>query len=319
MHKLPFQRDRSAAFGSGKRGRLLNRDSQRMAMVAGAMWLFAVAPDTRAQQAPKLGEGCRASAEVTQETTGFFEQARAAYDADDKAQALTWLTQAHEISNCAEFLFMIAELSRELQKSCAARDAYQRYLAAAPQGENVEEAREWLSQVAASCEPPSEPPASPPATAAAPSPALRTAPPRPELHRRQQPAVLSPRAYWTPLRIAGWSSVGAAVLAGAGALYFVTVEQSAATDLESLWKARTTAGAMENERWAADSHSIESEGRHAEVAARILGVGSAVLAISGGVLLFLARQPAKSDDSSTPPLRVHVGPGAARATYSLQF
>jgi len=264
---------------------------------------------------------CRADAELASKTDAMFEKARAAYEANDKEQSIFWLTRSYEVSSCAEFLFIVGELNREQGHSCLAYRSYQKYLRELPDGRNAANAGQLIEELASSCErsvpAPVVQPVGPVSTPHSVEPGASRPSQSGEPPRSAPPTSSTT---WTPSRAVGWASLGAGLIAGAAAVYYATVEQSAENDLEALWKSRV-AGQTSSADWQANSNSLESKGLRAERAARILGISAGALAVGGALLVIWGHRPEGQTTAARVARRVDLqfSPQSMHAGYTVHF
>jgi len=279
------------------------------------------APPPVLPEKAEANDNCRADAEVTRQTDALFEKARAAYEVSDKDESILWISRAYEVSKCEEYLFIIAELNREQGYSCAADRAYRQYLQELPNGRNAAAARQFAEELAGACQPSAAAASEPvqPTVTLLPEQASAAQGLRPSEPARSAPSSSSSSA-WTPSRIVGWASLGAGLVTGAAAVYYVTVEHRAENDLEALWQSRV-AGQTSPESWQANSSSLESKGMRAERTARILGISAGVLAVGGALLVIWGPQRERPTTAERIAERVELqlGPRGAHAGYTVHF
>lgn len=198
----------------------------------------------------------------------LFREAQARYTAGDVAGALESMQRSYDLSGRPELLYNLGELERELRQCNAAVTSYAEYLARVKQGRHREDAERASEELRAEC---------PEDAASVNMPVIPPPPPAP-VQRVPEPPPAPP--YWTTARVAGWSSVGAAVVAGSGALYFALRGRFDG----GRFQGRLDAGAGAYTR---DEQAIYDEGMRTNTWAEVLGVGAAGLAATGVALLVL--------------------------------
>jgi hypothetical protein len=194
------------------------------------------------------------------EAARLFHEAEAHYEAGDVAGALELMESSYAQSHRPELLFNVGQLRRELGQCTAARKAYTEYLARVPAGRRRDEARHLENSLRQQC--PDAPPIAPPAA----------------------PSTEARRQYWTPMTIAGWSTIGTGAVAAVVATSFaIKANQDEATLEARMSEAQGESGAG----FTANDKRLENEGRRAANWASGLFVGSAGLVAVGVTLLLL--------------------------------
>lgn len=222
--------------------------------------------DVPAPAAP--AEAAPAEAAPADPAAELFRDAQARYTAGDVAGALDSMQRSYDLSRRPELLYNLGVLHRELGQCDAAAKAYAAYLAQTTQGRHREEAERASAELRAEC--PEEavhvdmPVIAPPPPAAADRAPVPPAPPR----------------YWTTARIVGWSSVGTAVVAGTGALYFALRGQLDVGRFEGAVGAGGPA-------YTRDEQAIYDEGMRANTWTGVLGLSALGLAATGVALVVL--------------------------------
>ncbi|MGC4087844.1 MAG: hypothetical protein QM756_08095 [Polyangiaceae bacterium] len=228
----------------------------------------------------------------------------AAWERGQLAAAVAGLREAHDVSHCSAYLFVLGELERDAQNDCDALGWYERYVLENPNGEKSAVASQLISELRRRCRTP-EAKLAPPSAAvvAAPSPALVAPPAQPP-----------PPSYWTTARIGGWSSLGLSALLGAGAAYFAIRAHDAAKDYEQLWNAAVDDPAQVS-AWQQHRSELEQRGASSATTARILGGSAAALAV-GGTLLLLFNPGA---DPAAQDMALSLQPGGVSVRYGTRF
>ena len=157
--------------------------------------LHARAEDATRSPVPALSPAAAAPAEPEEPGAALYKQAEASYLEGDVAGALALMQESYEVSGRPELLYNIGELQRELHRCLEARTSYERYLALARSGTQRHEAERHQQELARQCPDTASPATVPPPDA-------------------------RPDRYWTPMRIAAWSTLGGAVVFAATATYF---------------------------------------------------------------------------------------------------
>jgi len=224
----------------------------------------------------------------------LYREADALYASGDTARALDAMQRSFELSGYPELLFNIGQMQRELHDCPAALKSYEAYLARATHGTHRDEVGRSVETLRAQCPEPSVPP--PAATAVAVSPT----PPAPVPVAPDRPGD----GYWTPLRIAGWSTLGAAAVTAAGALYATARAQT----YEGRDEDRITNDKASGLGYQPSDKTIEEDGERAASWARALGITAAGLTAIGVSLIVISpekQQPTKA------AISMGVGPGRA--------
>jgi len=234
----------------------------------------------------------------------LFRDAQARYETGDTAGALALMRRAYELSHRPELLFNLGELERELKACEPALSDYRAYLTEATAGARREQAERRVRELEAEC-PPVTPvaPAAPAAHVTPPPPA-----PAPRPHATVQPNPPAP--YFTPLRIGGWSAVGASVITGTLATYFTVKAAGDESDLEASIRRASSTGFSRQDK------ELESDGRHSAQLARALGISAAGLATVGVALLLL---PSSSREERRPRVSLVGGPSGFSAGWQTAF
>lgn len=250
--------------------------------------------------------GCVKTEEVSQNTNELFHRALAAWEGGDTNSAVGLLREAHAISSCSVFLFILGELQREQHNDCDALAWYEEYLKDNPNGQKGALAAQRIVELRARC---TSVPQLPKATQ--PLPAPPSTPLNVEAHRESPPG---PR-YWTAARVGGWSSIGVSAVLAAGAVFYAVRAENAESEYEQLWAAAPGDPARSVD-WQQQHSHLEQRGPASATTARILGGTAAALAV-GGTLLVVLNPGAKP--SPTQDVAVSVQPQAVNASYSLRF
>jgi tetratricopeptide (TPR) repeat protein len=244
--------------------------------------LSGAAAPTEALDSPRA-----ASAESEAAGAELYKQAESHYVAGDVAGALALMQKAYAASERPELLFNLGQLHRELHHCREARESYERYLALAKNGTRHAEAARSRNELALEC------------------PVAAGAPP---LASEPEPV----KSYWTPVRIAGWSTIGGSVVLGATAGYFALHAHHLQNQLESdIQKGKST-----GDGYVAAYHEVEDEGQHAAVVARGLAVTAlGVAAIGVSLLVFSPEQ----HDAHVNTVSVRCTLDGANAVYTGSF
>jgi hypothetical protein len=240
-----------------------------------------VPANTSEESAPIAG----AHSEPEPEEPGakLFKQAEAHYVAGDVAGALELMQRSYDASGRPELLFNLGELQRELKHCTEARKSYERYLALAQTGTRRSEAARKASDLKLEC-PDSTTPIPPPAP----------------------PPVAAPDRYWTPMRIAGWSSIGASVVFATTAAYFA----GRAGNTQSEYEARLASGV-----YTTQDQTLADKGyRYNHLA---WGFGGAAVGLGAIGVSLLILNPTHHD--SALGLSVHWSGDGATAAYRGAF
>ena len=250
---------------------------------------------------------------VNAEAAALFREAEARYVAGDVAGALEAMDRSYTLSGRAELLFNLGELRRELGRCADARRDYEAYLERVTAGARRESAREALDALRTECPDAADvtPPASPPAPVLAPAIPERASvvvPPSANV-----PVAESDRSV-RPLTVAGWSAIGAGVLAGIGATVFAVKAANDESRLESRIKElqRTPDG---DGFYDADEE-LEADGKRSAMWARVLGIGAAGFAGVGVSLLVFGRE---RDDTKRGAVSLEWRGDGAAAAYRRSF
>jgi len=258
---------------------------------------FLAAPTLSAQERPLSGAAAATDALDAPAATGpesnaagaeLYKQAESHYVAGDVSGALGLMQRAYAASERPELLFNLGQLHRELHHCREARESYEGYLALARNGTRREEAERSRSELALQC----------PARAAGAAP-LAAEPER-------------VKSYWTPMRIAGWSTIGGSVLLGATAGYFALNAHHLQNELESdIQEAKSTGSP-----YVAAYGQLEDEGHHQALVARGLAVTAlGVAAIGVSLLVFSPGE----HDAGVNTVSVRCTVDGAKAVYTGSF
>lgn len=291
------------------------------------------APGVKAEGPPPLEDtGCVSS--ERERTSELFGRATAAWEKGDTAGAVAAMREAHAVSKCSAFLFVLGEMLSQSEHECDALAWYERYVGDNPAVERRSLAMQRISELRGRC------PASAsnaevsgsvpvengsaqllPAAPSAPSAPSTPPPPRAESTPRTPRSPTSverargpeARGYWSPGRIGGWAALGASALLSSGAIYFAVRAQNASNDYEELWKSLVS-DPSHGEAWQRRRAELEQRGASSESTARILGGAAGALAV-GGALLLLIDPSARS----THEVTVSAQPSAMMARYGVRF
>jgi hypothetical protein len=260
-----------------------------------------VALAEEAPQATPSGVEATPATKAESDPASLFLGAQARYEAGDTAGALVLMRRAHELSRRPELLYNLGELERELGACEPALREYRAYLTQPTAGARREQAEQRVRELEAQC-----PPVTPVAPVVRTEPPPQAPAPRPHVSIRPNP----PAPYFTPLRIAGWSAVGAGVITGTLATYFAVKAANNESDLEASIRDPSSNG------FSREHKELESDGRHSAQLARAFGIGAAGLAAAGVALLLL---PSSSREERRPRVSLAGGPGGLSAAWQAAF
>lgn len=231
---------------------------------------------------------------VHERAAELYGEAEALYGKGETARALDAMQRSFELSGHPELLFNIGQLERELHDCPAALKSFDAYLARATHGTHRAEVQRITETLRTQCPEPPAPPAKsePPATSPAPVVPAPVAPAR------------TADPYWTPLRIAGWSTLGAALVTAAGAAYAAARAQTYEGRVED----RVSSEGASGSGYTTSDKALEQDGERAATWARALGITAAGLTAIGVSLIVV--QPEKRPPASAV-VSVSVGPGRA--------
>jgi tetratricopeptide (TPR) repeat protein len=170
----------------------------------------------------------RPAATAADRAKDHFERARALAQAKQYAAAYDEFAAGYALAPRPLFLFNMGEMARALGQTPRAREHYERYLAAEPDGAFAKQATQRLTELSVVTPPPAPTPAPAPAPAPAPvAQAPRVPPPTAVTLPQTQPQsthsfalTYEPRPLYK--RTGFWVGVGAAVLAGTVVVYAST-------------------------------------------------------------------------------------------------
>lgn len=281
-----------------------------------------IAPAAKAEEpAPLEDTGCISS--DRERTTQLFGRAIAAWEQGDTVGAVAAMRDAHAVSKCSAFLFVLGEMLSQSEHECDALVWYERYISDNPAVEKRSLAVERIAQLRSRC-PASAPPAEAPMSAQtadkAPAPPASSAPSASSAPPDTAPTspISSPgpaagSRYWSPARIGGWASLGVSALLGTGAVYFAVRARNASDDYEQLWKSAVRDPAY-GEEWQRRRAELEQRGSSSQTTARILGGAAGALALGGALLVLF--NPA---DQSPHQVAVSAQPSGMMARYGVRF
>jgi hypothetical protein len=253
---------------------------------------------TPAAPTPSNADAESATRDSTHERAAeLYRQADALYGNGETARALDAMQRSFELSGYAELLFNIGQLQRELHDCPGALKSFEAYLARATHGTHREETGRIVETLRTQC-----PEAAVPAPANAPVAPAATHRPL-AVTAADQPGD----GYWTPLRIAGWSTIGAAVVTAAGALYATARAQS----YEGRDEDRINSEKASGSGYQTSDKTIEEDGERASSWARALGITAVGLTAIGVSLIVISPERPQPANAA---IRVGVGPGRAWVT-----
>jgi hypothetical protein len=145
-------------------------------------------------------------------------QARQAYDAGRKQEAIDGYKRAYELSGDTSLLFRLGEVSREIGQDVAALRFYRSYIGRDPRGKQREAAERAARELDSKLSRPAPAPVAAPATPLAPSPS--PPPASPALPAVDLSAAATPPSPPSPPlpRWLPWAGLGATLALGAGAV-----------------------------------------------------------------------------------------------------
>lgn len=203
-------------------------------------------------------------APIDEPGAALYEQAYARYAAGDTAGALDLMQKSYEISGKPELLFNLGQLHQELRHCNEARKSYERYLALAQADPRRSEAERQVSELERECPEPAAPSAD---------------------------SARSSDPYFTPMRIAAWSTLGASLVFATSATYFAVRAKHFEHQIDENIRDAQGSGT-----YTPAEKQLESDGQHAAVLARSLGATSLGLAVVGAS--FLVFNPDKHDPAT---------------------
>lgn len=231
-----------------------------------------------------------------QQAKQHFKQAKTLQEAGNYDAAALEYAAAYELDHRPEMLFNIAQVQRLGKHKREAIDYYERYLAAQPDGAGAREARQWIAELSRQIEPeratdkpvaPEKAPTVPPAPNGPPGEVPSHPPPR-------DPVTAPAAAQSSPqLRIAGFATAGAGVLAlGAGVLFGM--------------RARSASDSISGHQgdWTDAEKQTFEDGQRANRNMMIAYVAGGALVATGGILYYLGS-------------RTHVAPVVGTQTAGL--
>jgi hypothetical protein len=214
----------------------------------------------------------------------LYDQAYARYADGDTAGALVLMEKSYEISGKPELLFNLGQLHAELRHCVEARQSYERYLALAQADSRRSEAEQQVRELTRECPEPPQPATS------------DSAPP-------------SDR-YWTPMRIAAWSTLGASLVFATSATYFAIHAKQLEHQVNGNIEAAGDSGYTQADK------AVEDEGLHTAVVARSLGATSVGLALVGVSFLVFGTD---KHEPATHGVSLRVGGDSLTAAYQGTF
>jgi hypothetical protein len=237
-------------------------------------------------------------------TSELFAHATAAWEQGDTASAVAALSEAHAVSKCSAFLFVLGEMLSQSPNECEARVWYERYLNDNIAVQKRAEATARIAELETRC------PAPPKAADETPAPPAAPVPTRPPV----APIEAKPsRNYFTPARMVGFASLGVGALLGTGAVYFAVRAHNASRDYEALWTS-VARDPAQVPNWQEQRRDLEDRGTSSATTARVLGGAAGALAI-GGALLLLFNPP----NGTRHDVALVTTPSAIVARYGFGF
>ncbi|HVV53469.1 MAG TPA: tetratricopeptide repeat protein [Polyangia bacterium] len=295
----------------------MTRRPRVVALIFSMMLLALGSKEARAQLSPQQ----------KQEIHVHYQQATRAYDLGKYQEAIDEYQKVYEIDGDPVMLYNIAQAYRLNDQPQEAIHFYRRYLQRSPDARNKDDVERKIAaqeklieerrKAAAAVSPPPPKPAPPPVTAVVPPPA-----PPPEA----KPVVVSPPPPPPPPappsttgRVVGWSMVGAGVASGVVAV----IEGVRAKDFADKVTQMSQSGTV---TWNSTLAGYQSSGKTANIVAIACGIGGAVVAVAGAVVLITngpSSPPAASDstpaDSTNVSFAPWLGPGVVGGGMGLRF
>jgi hypothetical protein len=252
----------------------------------------------------------RAHAQMTQaqkdEVKLRYQRATRAYDLQKYMEAIEEYQKAYEISGDPPMLYNIAQAYRLADQPAEAVRYYRRFLQRMPNARNREDVERKIADQeklaeqrrkaeAAAPQPPPQPTKPPPIVEVKPPPAAAIVPPQPS------PAQPSPAPESSNARaIVGWCLVGVGVIAGGVAGY-------------EGYRAQQKADQLSNDSMMMMTKTfdpaVETEGKNANVAAIALGIGGAVVGLTGIIVLLTGGSSSEQTEKpATPVARLSLTP-----------
>jgi tetratricopeptide (TPR) repeat protein len=252
-----------------------------------------------------------------QEMKMHYERATRAYDLQKYGEAIDEYQKAYEIGGDPPMLYNIAQSYRLNDQPAEAIRYYRRYLQRAPEARNrdyverkisdLEKLIEERRKAAAAATPPPvvnqpPPPPPPPVVVTPPPPPVVVVPPPPP------PPPPPPRSH-TGL-VVGISMIGAGVIADG----FAVVEGLRAKQKSDDISKASRMGLVFDPQ-------LESDGKSANVAAIVLGIGGTAVAITGAIILITSssKTDEKSPETSTVSFAPWLGAGLVGGGARLRF
>ncbi len=214
----------------------------------------------------------------------LYDQAWNRYTQGDTSGALALMQKAYETSGKPELLFNLGQLHGELGHCVEARKSYERYLALAQADSRRSDAVDEVRELARECPEPASP----------------------------SPADSAPGAagYWTPMHIAGWSTLGASLVFASTATYFAVHAKHLEHEVNGNIRDTEDSGYTQADK------EVEDEGQHAAVVARSLGATAGGLAVVGVSFLVFGTD---KRDPATHGVSLRFGDESLTATYRGTF
>lgn len=274
------------------------------------LWLGLLASPGLAATAASDGASQSASESTTTAATvaddgaaveRLYLDAQRLYEEGDLPGALHAQEECYATTRAANLLFNIAQLHRELDQCRAAIEYYERYVAEAPEGERVDDARKHLDLLRPSC-------ASSTAPAEPTIPVQVRAPAPPQPAQSTISAVRTPAGtnYWP---IVGWSFIGVGAFATFAAIYSATEASQAKRDVERM---RDSPEPFELGDFVARNDDFFRKRNWA------FGFGAAAVATTGlGVCALTLLAPKRPAESAG--LSIRISPAAALLGYGGRF
>ncbi|HVW29844.1 MAG TPA: hypothetical protein VHC69_30985 [Polyangiaceae bacterium] len=204
-----------------------------------------------------------------------YDRAIDAYGKGDKQSALRFMAEAYSISPHVELVYDMAKLEKELGRCRDALQHYRQYLKEASGGVMTPAASSSVRELEARC------------------------------------GTDAPKAHADPMKIVGWSAIGAGVAAGVAGIYFAIAGQGAADDAQRILRTDEQLG----KSWDSGDQRVRDGQRDNTVATVCLATAGTL--ITGGTLLLLFGSKIASRHEET--VTVGTVHGGSVVTYTRGF
>lgn len=174
-----------------------------------------------------------------------YDRAIDAYARGDKQSALRLMAEAYAASPHIELVYDMAKLEKELGRCRDALEHYRQYLKEASGGVMTNTASSSVRELQARC------------------------------------GTDAPKAHVDPMKVVGWSAIGAGAAAGVAGIYFAVAGQDAADDAQRILRTDEQLG----KSWSSGDQRVRDGQRDNTVATVCLATAGTLIA--GGTLLLL--------------------------------